>query len=273
MKRIELIGPSGVGKTTLYKKIKAIPEEDRLYLTLKEAYKYGAIYEDISIKDWPLWLYQKLLRVKVLDHKAQGLGKNILKGLQPDRRTKDDDSSFTISYSILLNYLRGKKSNYVRLVCIKNFTRKVEEYLMLERSLPNDVFVLFDEGMNHYHPGILTSESKYSAEELKKDIALNPAGIISCEQTPEVIYEQALARKKRGIITFTHGSLNNEELREHVKKNVSRHRKKVNSFKKIGIPVLHVDTHEKTAKIFKKIDRFIQTLSYDQQPNEFVKEW
>lgn len=226
MKRVELIGPSGVGKTTLYNELKAVPENERSYLTLKEAYKYGAIYKNVSVKYWQLWLYQKLLEAKVLDHKAQGLGKYILKSSQNNSEGGEIvNNSFTISYFILLNDLKEKENGYVSLKQIKNFTRKIDEYLVLERSLPKEA--LIDEGMNHHHPAILPYASKFSVEEIKKDVALIPAGIISCEQTAEGVYKQALARKQKGIYTFTHGDLTNQELKILSKKEFTGTKRKL----------------------------------------------
>jgi hypothetical protein len=102
---------------------------------------------------------------------------------------------------------------------------------------------------------------------LRRGAALNPAGIISCEQSADIVYKQALERKKQGIHTFTHGSLNDEELKKHVKGNVDRSKEKIARFEDHNIPVLHINTREQTDRIIAKIGDFVLYLQSKYEKN------
>jgi hypothetical protein len=133
--------------------------------------------------------------------------------------------------------------------------------LLLDNSLPGDDIVLVDEGMVHYHPGITEYGFKtYHSDQLKKDPAINPLGIIYCEQSAEIIFNQALRRKENGIHTFSHGPLNREELKKFIEKNISTARGKVMGYKKHGIPILHINTRERTESILEKMNEFVSFL-------------
>lgn len=272
MKRIELIGLSGVGKTTLYNKIVNIPVDNRPYLTLKEAYKKGALNQDISLKQMKLWLYQIVLKFNLYESKAWGIGKTILHSVKKEHVKRKDFEPFIVSYLILLNFLKDSNDYGLVYKRVTSFLKKIEEYMILKSSLTNNIPVLVDEGVVHKHPGITQYGLKnYSAADLHDDFTFNPAGLINCEQTEDVIFQQAMKRKKNGIHTFTHGSMNRTELKNHIKKSMKRYKKKVSYFEEIGVPILHIDTGDAFEKNVQKINSFTQSIISDDKTLNYLE--
>lgn len=263
MKRIEMVGASGVGKTTLYEKLDRIPKTKRSYLTLKDAYKTAALSCEIPVRQVKLFIYQQLLKSGLVKNKERGLGKVILIehiNKKTDIRSKYDP--FNISFDIMYHYLKGEPSPYLVEKRMKKFLNAVDNYLLLKQGLPGNDLVLIDEGILHSHKGITEyGFKKYNHQQLKMDPAFNADGIIHCLNTEEIVFKQALKRKEEGIKTFGQGHLNRVELREHVKKSLLINKKKVEGFREIGIPVMQIHTGEKIEVIFKKINEFYSSLS------------
>ena len=263
MNRIEMMGTSGVGKTTLYRKLANISAERRTFLTFKDAYKIAAIHQTVSYKQFRLWLFKQMLKSGWFDKKAWGLGKAVLKGLEDRQRNAKTDAldPFKISYTILLEHLKQLENPQIIHRRIVNFTNKIDEYLLLENALPETRPVLIDEGMVHHHPGITEyGFENYSLEQLKGDLTFSPMGIIYCEQSAENVFQQALERKRQGISTFTHGPMESEELRVFIQKSVEFHNKKAESFKKCDVPVLHLNTSEQFERNLDRINSFVDSL-------------
>lgn len=263
MRRIELIGPSGVGKTTLYEKLSGIPLENRSYLTLKDAYKTAALTCEIPVSRLKLNIYQTLLKSGLVKSKEWGLGKVILlERLQEKADKRSKYNPFSVSFDILYHYLKDEPGPYYVEKRMSRFLRTIDDYLLLARGLPGDELVLVDEGMTtHHYPGITDyGFQTYSTEELKSDPVFNPSGIVFCIQSADIIFDQAIRRKENGIKTFSHGRLKEQELQAHVEKNITKDFKKVNSFRKIGIPVLEINTGEDFEITVQKINEFDASL-------------
>lgn len=259
MQRIELIGASGVGKTTLYEKLSRISLENRTYLTLKDAYKTAALNCEIPKGHVKLFFYKKLLKSGLVKSKEWGLGKVILMDRlqgKTDKRSKYDP--FSVSFDILYHYLKDEPGPFYVEKRMSRFLRTIDDYLLLDRGLPGDELVLVDEGITtHHYPGITDYGFQiYSTEQLKSDPVFNPSGIIFCVQSADIIFEQAIRRRKNGIKTFSHGRLNHEELRKHIEKNILKDERKIEGYRRIGVPVLEINTGEDFEQITKKIEVF-----------------
>jgi len=262
VKRIELIGASGVGKSTLYTKLNQIPKSQRRYLVLKEAFKSAALNCEISIKQPNIFLYQQVLKYNLFKRKEHGLGKVILqnreKGIGDDR---DRYNKFSVSFDILYHFLKDETNPFFIKTKLLWFLRKVDDYLLLEKYLPGNDFVIIDEGMLHYHAGFTDyALQTYNKDQLKNDPAFNLSGIIYCIQSEKKIFEQALKRKESGVITFSHGLLSREELREYVSLNALQNKLKAKRFINHGIPLLEIDTMEDFKHITVRINDFVASL-------------
>jgi len=260
IRRIELIGPSGVGKTTLFEKFDAVSKNNRHFITLKEAYKSAALNCDISIKQVPLFCYQQILKFGLFKRKERGLGKVILQRHNKRIDGREKYNRFTVSFDIQYR-ISDYKNPFLIKKSILKFLKKVDNYLLLEKYLPGNDLVMMDEGMILYHRGITDyALQTYSKAQLVNDPAFNPSGIIYCVQPEEKIFEQPLKRKENGVVTFTHGPLDREELREYVGRNVSHNKLKAERFKNLGMPLHEIDTMEDFKHIMVKINDFVASL-------------
>ena len=261
MNRIELLGASGVGKTTLYQRLDALAPKQRPYMTLREAYRLAALSRDVSPRNGRLFLYQLLLKSGIAQRKERGLGCIVLKALAQGTDRRHRYNQFQVSFNILYQSLQDSEGPYFTERSIQRFLSSVEEYLLLEESLPGQATVLVDEGMLHRHPGITNyARETFSEQQLLADPALNPAGIVHCVQTPENVTRQAQKRKADSVQTFTHGPLDSIELKELVHRNIANVDRRVARFRAMGVPVLVVNTGDDSREIFSDIGEFILSL-------------
>lgn len=261
-KRIEMIGPSAVGKTTLYNRLDRALNSNAEVLTLKDAYKEAALQADISANEILLFCYQNALKSGLFKSKERGLGRVILtKKYNMKSLKKTGFGKFLVSFDIHHEHSREYRDPVFVQKMLNGFLDKVEDHLLLEQSLRTNKILLVDEGMIHHHTGITDyALQTYTGEELRSDPVFSPAGIIHCVQDEEVIYEQAIKRKEEGIKTFSHGGLTNKELRPFIKKNVIYDKQKTERLKNIGIPVLDIHTGEDFEVNLNKIVSFASDL-------------
>ena len=271
LNRIELIGASGVGKTTLYEKLKTISDSSEVYMTFERACKLAALNSSISLSRLDLFCYQKLLKYGLIKRKHIGLSRVILND-QINDMAKDRFmyNGFNVSFKILCHFLQEKDNPFYPFYLdnpfhvrktINKFLQIADNLIIINKLFTGNDMVIMDEGILHYHPGITDYGFKnFSPEQLKSDPVFTPFGIISCEQPVENIFEQAMKRRKEGIQNFVHRLLNEDELFEFIKTNVEFANKKVESLKNLGIPCLHVNTGEPAHRIAKKIAQFSAAL-------------
>jgi len=262
MKRIELIGPSGVGKSTLYNQICSVPVSERPFVSQREAFVNAALKENITIADFRLYLLQKILKSGLLKPKEFGIAKTIIHSINDKEAIakRSDYNEFKVSFQMYVALVRVGNP-YVSHQRIKNFMSRLESFLFLEHYYPCNELILFDEGPLHHHCGFTKYGSDtFTAEELNNDRIMNPEGLIYCEGTAERIFRQALKRKNEGIKTFNHGSLSNDELKKSIERSINYNENKVDSFRQRNIPVLRIDTGEPSALNVKKIIEFSRTL-------------
>ena len=261
MIRIELMGASGVGKTTLYRRLDITSPKHRPYMTLREAYRLAALHCDVSPRNGRLFLYRMLLKSGIVFKKERGLGHAILKGLAQGSDRRYRYNRFHVSFDLLYRHLQNSEGPYFTERSIRNFLSCAEEYLLLEKWLPGRAAVLMDEGMLHNHPGITNyGVDTFSKEQLIKDPVFNPSGIVHCVQAPENVYRQAKKRKQEGVHTFTHGPLDSGELKELVQRNIANVDQQVARFREMGVPVLVVNTGDELRGIISGINEFVLSL-------------
>jgi|GEM_PF-1378843 len=262
MRRVDLVGASGVGKTTLYNYLDTIPPGERGYLTIREAYRDAALSQKISFRHADLLLFQLLLKSNATFGKERGIGTVIIRALErkrPADRNKYND--YSVSFEILCDHLRKYRNPYLLRKRIRDFLKKADSWIHMQTYLQDKRLVIIDECILHYHSGIGEyGFENYSREQLAADEAFRPAGIINCTLNAENVYKQAVKRKEEGVFTFGHGHLEGEALKKLIKKNIEQNLEKVSGLKEIGVPVLEVNTGDSPNENAEKIKKFILSL-------------
>ncbi|WP_207423836.1 hypothetical protein [Desertivirga brevis] len=256
MKVIELLGPSGVGKTFLYSRLvdKGIP--NRPFLTANEAHINAALnnrFKGILNRNV---LYKALLKVPAFKDKRYGVSVKMLNSLE-----KDFVYQYKFSLSVLSEYLVKVEDRSLAHKRIRAFQKRADNVCLLNNILGQDEVVVLDEGPLHHHHG-LTPEllTKYPPDEWKNDTILNPAAVISCELEPDEVFARALQRRRGGINTFSHRSLTETELREYVIRNVEEYKLKIDFLEGIGVPVLRINTGGAIWGNVKDVREFIASI-------------
>lgn len=257
MRTVELLGPSGVGKTFLYQKIFDASRK-RDFLSIKEAYSASALSYRQEFALSEKYLLYTLLRTGLFKKKEQGIASKIL----AEEDLSEDFKSYKIACEVLKNYLLEEETLAVVLKRLENFTDVIKRDIVMNKRLDQDQLVFFDEGMLHHHHGLnIELLTKYTKEEIGSDRALNPSAIVSCELSFEMLMDRIKMRKASGIKTFSHGFLSGPELESYVFKNRNEYSKKIELMEKIGVPVLKISTGKDAVQNADEITFFINNLN------------
>jgi GTPase SAR1 family protein len=189
MRRIEIMGASGVGKTTLYNKLSQLPINNRCYISQKEAYIIAAKNCKMTIRQWNLLFYKYAIKFGIFKNKHLGISKVLLFKLNNKSPFSIDKyNDFIISFNILYDLLKEEKRPYHAYKRIKNFLDRVNEFIILDNYYPSNKFVMIDEGMLKYHPGITDYGIKtYCTDNFKNDLAFRSVAIIYCTQSDDIV--------------------------------------------------------------------------------------
>jgi len=258
MKRIEILGASGVGKTTLFDKLCSL-NEDKVFFCLPDAFKTSA-----KNSKQAKGLKKKILLYLLKNNLAFGnelkYSKYILYTSEKSLISKFGNNYFK-SFDILYDNLKKSNSVEKRIKYLNDFISKIKDIELLEKNLINNDYVLFDEGILHKLPGINTSIFDiYSKAELKKDKAFDISAIIYCELSPDIVFKQALKRKNEGKASFSHKNLSEHELESFVNKNIESVKKAISFYEELEIPILKINTNDDLNYNFNIINDFILSL-------------
>lgn len=235
---------------------------ERAFITDREAYIEAIRKEEIPVKYFKALLFQKALKSGLFKSKAYGLSRKVMNELHRTGVVSfEEQDRFSVSFNILYEKYSKEMRPLHTYTRLTKFLKRAGELELLEKYYPDDSMVLFDEGVLHHHFGVTSyARKKFEEEELSKDPVLNPAGIISCEQSIEAIYRQSMKRKESGVETYSQGHLYGEELMKRIETTMENHKRKVESFRKRGVPILEINTGEIPDKIISDIISFTEEL-------------
>lgn len=257
MKVIELLGPSGVGKTFLYNKLFECCT-DRKYMNVEEACIQAARDLKLGFEFSWHYLYYSVFRTGLFAFKARGLSRRLLFGNEDLFKVTDQ---YRLSVQLLKKYLSVEKNLDVSCKRIENFMRCTRLDRVLEKQLGKDQTVFFDEGMLHHHHGLDASLStRYSAAAIANDRMLNPSAVISCELPFDQLLSRIRQRRASGVQTFSHKGLSEQELKAYVYRTVSEYQYKIDALVGLGIPVLTIHTDESISNNLNAVHSFINNL-------------
>jgi len=247
MKRIEFIGASGVGKTTLFKSLLKERNFNDSWLTPEEArinVVKGLSHSQISSKRKLIKYY--LIRFNLFQGKHKAYALDVLKQYEKevfDNVLKDYNCLLQLKLDSLVNNDNIEPYRKARSV---EFYLKVlmHDVAFLDYFNVNDIIVYHD-GIIHNNSGItklndIKANQKY--DKLYEKIL--PTGIICCKLSLDENYRRRKHRiatnKNRG--TFIERGLSDEDLYDLCKRSLDSVERKAETLKSFGIPVLDINT-------------------------------
>lgn len=256
MRRVELLGPSGVGKTLLYHRV-CNQVKPRKFLTIEEAFLKAAVSKQPVFPSLK-YLFYRLLKSGYVKRKQQGLSYHVLQGEEGEG---DARAEYWLSFKALEAYLLKEKDPVVVKKRLENFVRNVQRNQVLDKRLERDDLVFFDEGLLHHHHGFGPELFHcYAPEKIQTDLGLNIDGIVLCDLSFGKNIERILSRKRQGIRTFSHGHLDGTALEAYVFKARLEYQLKVEVLKKIGVRILHLNMEDDLQDNAERIGLFINDL-------------
>ncbi|PTT04040.1 hypothetical protein DBR11_00725 [Pedobacter sp. HMWF019] len=257
MKRVELLGPSGVGKTLLYHRVSS-QFQYRRFLNIEEACLKAALAKQPVFPSMK-YLFYLLLKSGCFKWKRQGLAHHLLLDEEGSGVARE---GYWLSFKTLEAYLLQEKDAAVVKKRLENFVRNVQRNRVLDKRLERDDLVFFDEGLLHHHHGFEPELFHcYTPEEIQTDQGLQIDGIVLCDLSFGKNMERILTRKKQGIRTFSHGHLNGVALENYVFQARLEYQLKVEVLKKIGVRILRLNMEDDLRDNAERIGLFINNLT------------
>nr|WP_199078914.1 hypothetical protein [Pedobacter sp. ASV19] len=256
MRRVELLGPSGVGKTLLYHQVSS-QIQHRRFLNIEEACLKAAVAKQPVFPSLK-YLFYLALKSGYFKWKRQGLSHHILN----EEGAGEERVGYWLSFRVLEAYLLKEKDVVVVKKRLENFVRNVQRNQVLDKRLERDDLVFFDEGLLHHHHGFGPELFHcYTPEEIQTDQGLKIEGVVLCDLSFGKNMERILTRKKQGIKTFSHGHLEGVALENYVFQARLEYQLKVGVLEKIGVRILRINMEDDLRDNAERIGLFINNLT------------
>jgi len=257
MRRVELLGPSGVGKTMLYREVSS-QIQHRRFLNIEEACLKAAVAKQPVFPSLK-YLFYLALKSGCFKWKRQGLSHHVLLDENNDEEIARE--GYWLSFKMLEAYLLKEKDVVVVKKRLENFVRNVQRNQVLDQRLERNDLVFFDEGLLHHHHGFGPELFQcYTPDEIQTDLGLQIDGIVWCDLSFGKNMERILTRKKQGVRTFSHGNLDGAALEAYVFKARLEYQLKIEMLKKIGVRILHLNMEDDLRDNAERIGLFINNL-------------
>lgn len=240
---IELLGPSGVGKSYWYEKfMQKYPEYEPRQLVLNRIYT-SSEFNRQSLKIKLMFYIYKMNIYKISNHLKHELYNDLVEKFDRKSRTIYNQNDEMIIKKYLENKDILNEPQIVILSKIKYFYDKIRELKFLEfYLLENDIYIAED-GLMHLSP-IFISE-------------LQAEKIIIFEKSYKIVVNQRMKRAKERPTTFIEFLLKDEVLKKYIEDYYNIYKKKITSINHSIHPskVKTIDLEKKD--VLKKIHEWI----------------
>ena len=230
LKYIEVVGPSGVGKSTVLKCMEKQWSQQKPWVLDIEYEKSGPwsnVYNFKSFQDLDRYVSQH-------DDFIEVLTKN-LKKIMIDDEDVFDGVQF---------YIRIKDLDYI-------FRKLNAANIFMDKSK----MLIIDEGFVK-HARILEQRSSINHDEVLAHPSM-PAAYIFMFANENVIIDRLIKREKQ---TYQHRKMTHNQIKQKTAKNIINAEKRLKTISDNGYPVLRLDTQAKPEQNAKNITDFIQGL-------------
>ncbi|MGE5627298.1 MAG: hypothetical protein ACM3X7_04180 [Solirubrobacterales bacterium] len=262
MKKIEFIGASGVGKTTLFKEM-LLFTENRIWKTPSEA--RIEIARNMKFDNFKGLKLLRLLCLKldILKNKHSNMAIDVL-----DKYMAQLESENIYKYNEIIDLMLKALFNdydfdaYRKAEFIKFYMDMLKkDIIALEFSDYNN-FVVYEDGILHNSIGL--DNEKYFNYMVHKNPGILeiiiPKGVVFCQLSLEENIARRNKRINSGFGTILENNYSQETILEICMRDLDEANSKVDLIKKYGVPILNIDTSKPIKDNVKKVDSFISNI-------------
>ncbi len=264
MKRIEFIGGSGVGKSTLFQEVARHKKRQDAWLTAEEARIYLA--RTIAVDKTALRLAQLYLKTNMTRTKRlrEYLTSKILSRSSRDIFDSIHDKYLDVADAYLEPMYEYDEINSVRKISLTAdyYHRFLSEIMLLDYHPLNKV-VVFDDGLIHNTSGFSQAERFRTilANHTSHGTSVIPVGIVYCNMNENSYLQRRRDRIRQGRGTALERTLNDDQLQRSCFQFLKSSQGKINVLRNYGIPVLEIDMEDPITVNARPVYEFINDLS------------
>ncbi|NLN86083.1 MAG: hypothetical protein GX133_00485 [Syntrophomonadaceae bacterium] len=264
MKRIEFIGGSGIGKSTLYREVVRHKKRQDPWMTAAEARGYLA--KTIEVDKAALRLAQLYLKTNIpITKRLRGyLTSKIL-----SRYSRDIFDSVHEKYLDVADAFLGPLYEYGEINSVRKlslyahyYNQSLLQIMLLDYYKLNEV-VVFDDGLIHNTPGF-SEEDRFRAilaNHANNGTSVIPTGIVYCIMNEKSYLERRKGKIRQGRGTARERTLNDEQLERSCHQFLKSSHGKISLLRKYGIPGLEIDMDDPIKENAQTVYEYIDDLS------------
>lgn len=248
MKWIEVIGTSGVGKTTFVKTLAKFSGQERDWLMLNEA------LIDLARTSSNRNALHFFLKIYLSQNLTQNSKRDIADILFKKKKAYLDKSNLFSTYfdSYLKYYYKNRDSSsekVYRIALYKSIVENLCAFIQAGYSRP----VVLDEGLINHHPNLLD----HNWDETK----IFPSGLVFCHLNPDEIFERVKKREqKRGRPSPLHREMDNKKLKEDIMTKMENLKDKREKLISQGIPYIDINLKDINHSKLRTASEFINKI-------------
>jgi hypothetical protein len=261
VKKIEFIGASGVGKSTIFSELLKCRAKSELWKTPSEA--RIELAKKLPLKSNKTNLDTLLLLCLKLNLIPNRHSKMAFRALQKYEKDKIYKSMYryndlidlmlktTINNSEIEPYRKGKFIEFYMNLLMR-------DVLFLE-DLSENNSIVYDDGIIHNTSGFASEDNIHLMIQKNPNILTEvfPQGVIFCELDMDENYKRRKKRINEGEATVFEKNVNDEDLKGNCEREIENSNKKIILLEKYNIPVLKINMKNPTNKNIDTIRKFI----------------
>jgi len=265
MKRIEFIGASGVGKTTLLKHLldERAPEDKwltNIEFKIQLARKLKIASPIVSKRN----LMILKLRLNLLKDKHPGISNYLLKPYE-DSAIEHNVEPYHGFLDLITKNLSGSDnlSAAKKIKLMEYWFARIKTVALFDYFDQNSI-VVFDESIIHNNPGTSDLKAYRKMLDSRPDFAsiINPLAVVFCRLSPEENHKRQIKRKEKNNLQGSPEALLVDNLsKAQCIRRLEESKRKADVMEKVGVPVYEVNMAESPAHNAKRIIKFIRQFS------------
>lgn len=264
MKKIEFIGASGVGKTTLFNDILKNRSEHASWITPTEARIQLAKTGQIDVPKFSMHgVMQTFLKLNVFKKRHAFLSDHVLRNLET-KVLLESMSQYNDIIDLSLKEIAMDENvePYKKVSFIDFYMNLILHDILTIEKFSDHSLIVYDDGLIHNSYAV-NDESKFHLM-LEKNPALIekvlPQGAVFCELSVEDNLARRKSRISKGRGHLLEIQQNDENLYKFCEESIHISNQIITIFEKYGIPVLRLNMNDSNEKNIALFNQFIESF-------------